>query len=83
MKKEIIIITISFLIGLIVGISLFYNEDWNGIRPHLEWDRALRDYSEGGDSSLRQCLYYFSPIDKNSAWMKEIFCIPIEEKNNN
>lgn len=79
MKKTIIIILISFIVGLIVGIGLFYNEDWNEMRPHLEWSRALRDWNEGGDFSLRQCLYYVSPTGKNSATLKEIFCIEIKD----
>ena len=79
MKKEIIIITISLILGFGLAVFSFYNEDWNGLRPHLEWERDLRDWNPGEDSSLRQCLYYFSPTSKNSAILKEIFCIKIKE----
>ena len=75
--KTLILILLSFIVGLIVGIGLFYHEDWGEYTRHLEWKMALRDYNEGGDSSTRQCLYYFVPnkLDKNSATLKEIFCI--------
>ena len=79
-KRIIISMLISFIIGLIVGIGLFYNEDWNGFRRHLEWNRALRDFNIGGDSSLRQCLYYWKPTSKTSASGYEIFCIQIKGK---
>jgi len=70
-------------VGLSVGIGLFYNENWYGYhRKHLEWGTALRDWNEGGDSSLRQCLYYFSPVDKSHATLKSLFCIRIKENNN-
>ena len=80
MKKTIVIILISFILGLVLGIGLFYNEDWNGLRKHLEWRTALRDWNPGQDSSLRQCLYYFKPTNENSAVLKPIFCIPIKDK---
>lgn len=79
MKKEIRIFIFALLVGLSVGIGLFYNEDWNGYRRHLRWSRALRDWNPGGDSSLRQCLYYFVPTSKTSATLYEIFCIKIKE----
>jgi len=79
MKKIIIIVIISLILGFGLAVFSFYNEDWNGPRPHLEWSRALRNWNPGGDSSLRQCLYYLSPTSKNSAVLKEIFCIRIKE----
>ena len=82
MKKEIIIITISFILGFLLAIFSFYNEDWNGYRPHLEWDRKLRTWGISKNRYLepnQQCLYYFSPTSKNSATLKEIFCIKIKE----
>ena len=78
--KIITIILISFIAGLILGIGLFYNENWNGCRPHLEWRTALRDWNPGQDSSLRQCLYYWKPTSKTSASGYEIFCIQIKGK---
>ena len=67
MKKEIIIIIISFILGFLLAVFSFYNEDWNGVRPHLEWERDLGGWNIDGDGSLRQCLYYFSSTSKNSA----------------
>jgi len=76
--KVAILILMSFVAGLIVCVGLFYNENWNGIRRHLEWDTALRDWNPGGDSSLRQCLYYVVPTGEWSGVMKEIFCVKVK-----
>jgi len=81
MKKEIIIAISFLLIGFILGVIAFYNEDWYRYRPHLEWNLALRNYDKEGNLTrdIKQCLYYFSPMENRSAKLIPIFCIKIGE----
>ncbi len=65
--------------GIVVGISLFYNENLFKPAYHLEWNIALRNWNPGGNSSLRQCLYYVYPTSESSSRHKAIFCIRLEE----
>ena len=58
-------IIIAFIIGLLLGIVLFYDND---LGFHLEWDRSL--------IKEEVCLRWYEPITENTAYLHNIICIP-------